>query len=113
MFFICASSDRAQDVQFLPPCASVNIKDNDGIIIERAFIATHSTILLQSHLLVAVAEFQFSQPSYNVSEDSGEVSVCLELVRGILTEDVVVQVSIGAGLEEMAGCKFSRGCNSM
>ena len=43
-----------------------------------------------------VAEFRFSQPSYNVSEDSGVVSVCLELVNGTLTEDVVIKIELRA-----------------
>ena len=32
VFFVCASSDRAQDVQFTPTCVSVNVADNDGIM---------------------------------------------------------------------------------
>ena len=55
-------------------------------------------------ILFLVAEFQFSQPSYNVSEDSGVVGVCLELVSGILTEDVVIEVMIFGG-GGMSGCK--------
>jgi hypothetical protein len=49
-----------------------------------------------------VAEFQFSQSSYNVSESSGVVSVCLELVNGTLAKDVLISVSVGARPEGMA-----------
>ena len=49
-----------------------------------------------------VAEFQFSQPSYNVSEDSEVVSVCLELINGVLTEEVVIEIVLAAGMEVMA-----------
>ena len=31
---------------------------------------------------------------YNVSEDSGVLSVCLELINGTLTEDIVVEVMV-------------------
>lgn len=48
-------------------------------------------------------EFQFSQPSYNVSEDSGVVNVCLELTSGTLIEDVFIEVIAAANLEE-TGC---------
>ena len=34
------------------------------------------------------------------------VSVCLELVNGILTEDVLIEVTITAREEEMAGSRF-------
>ena len=54
-----------------------------------------------------VAEFQFSQPSYNVPEDSEIVNVCLELVSGTLTEEVLIEVVLAAGLEVMANCKFN------
>ena len=54
-----------------------------------------------------MAQFQFSQPFFNVSEDSGVVSVCLELVSGILTEDVLIEVMVIASGEDMAGCKLS------
>lgn len=55
-------------------------------------------------IFLVVAEFQFSQPSYNASEDTGVVSVCLELVSGILTEDVIIEVMLFGG-GEMSGCK--------
>lgn len=58
-------------------------------------------------IYIIVAEFEFSQPSYNVSEDSVAVSVCLELVSGILTEDVVIGVTIAANTEQFSGCAFS------
>ena len=60
-----------------------------------------------SCLLKIVAEFQFSQPSYNVSEDSEIVNVCLELVSGTLTEEVLIEAVLAAGLEEVADCKFN------
>ena len=46
-----------------------------------------------------VAEFQFSQPVYNVSEDTGTVGVCLELVSGELGVDVPIEVTIFAASE--------------
>ena len=49
---------------------------------------------MHHNICLSVAEFEFSQPFYNVSEDSGEVSVCLELVSGILTEDVDIDVML-------------------
>ena len=55
---------------------------------------------------LSVAEFQFSQPSFDVSEDSGVVSVCLELISGILTEDVIIEVTI-LGDGGMSGCKLN------
>ena len=51
---------------------------------------------------VIVAEFQFSQPSYNVSEDSEVVSICLELINGVLTEEVLIEIVLAAGMEVMA-----------
>ena len=55
-----------------------------------------------------VAEFQFSQPSYNVSEDSEVVSICLELINGVLTEEVLIEIVLAAGMEVMASnCKFN------
>ena len=58
------------------------------------------------HFFFVVAEFQFSQPSYDVSEDSGLVSVCLELISGILTEDVIIELMI-LGDGGMSGCKLN------
>ena len=55
---------------------------------------------------LSVAEFQFSQPSFDVSEDSGVVSICLELISGILTEDVIIEVMV-LGDGGMSGCKLS------
>ena len=37
--------------------------------------------------------FQFSQPSYNVSEDDGFVTICLELVQGILVDNVTIELN--------------------
>ena len=65
---------------------------------------TYYVMISTVSILFLVAEFQFSQPSYNVSEDSGVVGVCLELVSGILTEDVVIEVII-FGDGGMSGCK--------
>ena len=59
-------------------------------------------------MLVIVAEFQFSQPSYNVTEDSEIVNICFELVSGILTEDVLIEVVLAAGLGVMGSeCKLN------
>ena len=55
---------------------------------------------------LSVVEFQFSQPSFDVSEDSGVVSVCLELISGILTEDVIIEVMV-LGDRGMSGCKLN------
>ena len=62
-------------------------------------------ISIHVHFLV-VAEFQFSQQSYDVSEDTGVVSICLELVNGTLTEDVFIEVTVFGG-EGMLGCKLN------
>ena len=53
-----------------------------------------SFIYVNSLYASVVAKFQFSQTTFNVSEDSGSVSVCLELVTGILTVDVQVDLMI-------------------
>lgn len=59
-------------------------------------------------MLVIVAEIQFSQSSYNVTEDSEIVNICLELVSGTLTEDVLIEVVHAAGLGVMSSeCKFN------
>ena len=55
-----------------------------------------------------VYKFQFSEPSYIVSEDSGVVNVCLELIDHTLIEDVFIQVTAAATLEDTDGCKFSK-----
>ena len=44
--------------------------------------------------------------SYNVVEDSGVVNVCLELVSSALVEDVFIEVTAAAKLEEANGCKI-------
>ena len=51
-----------------------------------------------------VAEFQFSQTFYDVNEGIGMFNVCLELIGGILTEDVVIETTIFAQ-RGMSGCK--------
>ena len=72
------------------------------IVNQRAIVALCISHVL--YFLPIVAEFRFSQSSYNVSEDSGEVNVCLELISGVLTNYVVIEVMIYGG-EEMSGCK--------
>ena len=43
---------------------------------------------------------------YSVSEDSGIVSICLELINGTLTEDIIVQVMvINDNNNGISGCK--------
>ena len=42
---------------------------------------------------------------YSVSEDSGIVSICLELINGTLTEDIIVQVIVVDNNNGMSGCK--------
>ena len=55
-----------------------------------------------------VAEFQFSQPVYNVSEDTGTVGVCLELVSGDLGVDVPIEVTVFAASESATvHCTYS------
>lgn len=51
-----------------------------------------------------MAEFQFSQTFYDVSEGIGMFNVCLELSSGILTEDVAIEVTVLAP-GGMSGCK--------
>ena len=41
-----------------------------------------------------MAEFQFSNSSHNISEESGTVTICLELIGGILAEDVFIEVNL-------------------
>ncbi len=41
---------------------------------------------------------------YSVSEDSGVVSICLELINGTLTENVFIQVMVSDN-NGMSGCK--------
>ena len=45
--------------------------------------------------MLLVAVFQFSQPSYSASEDSTEVSICLELVDGLLATNVTIELIQG------------------
>ena len=54
--------------------------------------------------MLLVAVFQFSQPSYRASEDSTEVSICLELVDGLLATDVTIELLQGT-TEMMATSK--------
>ena len=51
------------------------------------------------------AIFQFSMEYYGVSEDSGVVSICLELINGTLTEDIIIQVMVVNNSNGMSGCK--------
>ena len=99
-FLVCAKSDP--NVRFTTDCASVNINDNDGMecTVNSTQLVIHFSISSQ-----LVAEFRFTQSSYNVSEDGGVVSVCLELVNGTLAGDVLIEVTITAIEEEMAGCR--------
>ena len=39
-----------------------------------------------------------------MSEDSGVVSICLELINGTLTEDIIIQVMVSDS-NGMSGCK--------
>ena len=96
-FLVCATSDVNVTV-----CVSVNITDDDGM--ECAVNKyTQMIFFLSSNL---VAKFRFTQSSYNVSEDIGVLSVCLELVNGTLTEDVLIEVIVTASEEEMDGGRF-------
>ena len=58
------------------------------------------------HKFSAVAVFQFSMMYYSVSEDSGIVSICLELVNGTLTEEIIIQVMVvNDSNDGMSGCE--------
>ena len=60
---------------------------------------------IQSYgLLPTVAVFEFFMAYYSVSEDSGVVSICLELINGTLTEKVFIQVMVSDN-NGMSGCK--------
>ena len=59
---------------------------------------------IQQFALPTVAVFQFSMTYYSVSEDSGVVSICLELINGTLTENVFIQVTVSDN-NGMSGCK--------
>lgn len=98
-FLVCASSN--QNVFFANDCTTVNITDNEGIIV----IINFDDIDINNNLVYTVFEFQFSQLSYNVSEDSGVINVCLELISGALVEDVFIEVTAAANLEEANGRK--------
>jgi hypothetical protein len=56
--------------------------------------------------LHADAVFEFSMAYYSASEDSGVVSICLELINGTLTEDIIIQVMVVNNINNgMSGCK--------
>ena len=80
-------------------CTDVFVEDNDGNSIVIQYLIIYSGLNSYS-----VAQFQFSQSSYNVSEDSGVVSVCLELVNGTLIENVTIEIKLGA-TEILNACK--------
>ena len=98
---VCGCSTQTAVLLLNDGCTSVYIEDNDG---------TKSNILLAIKiiclLVTTVAEFQFTQSSYNVSENSGVVSICLELINGTLASDVLISMSVGARQEAMpdSGC---------
>ena len=50
------------------------------------------------------AVFQFSMEYYGVNEDSGVVSICLQLINGTLTESIIIQVMVSDS-NGMSGCK--------
>ena len=64
--------------------------------------------LILSRLLIIVAEFQFSQPTYNVTEGSEIVNICLELVNGTLAKDALISMSVATRQEDIAGCKIKK-----
>ena len=59
---------------------------------------------IQQFALLTAAVFQFSMTYYSVSEDSGVVSICLELINGTLIENVFIQVMVSDN-SGMSGCK--------
>ena len=68
----------------------------------------HAQIVNSLFYYSTVAVFQFSMMYYSVSEDSGIVSVCLELINGTLTEDVSIQVMVANNNNSgVSGCKWS------
>ena len=100
---VCGCSSQTAVLLLNDGCTNVYIEDNDG---------TKSNILLAVKVIfclfvTTVAEFQFTPSSYNVSESSGVVSVCLELMNGTLASDILISVSVGARQEAMA----NSGCN--
>lgn len=56
---------------------------------------------------ILVAEFQFSQSVYHIFEDTEEACVCLELVKGILVDDVFIEVSAETNEKENVGCELT------
>ena len=53
------------------------------------------------------ANFQFFQPSYQVVESVGFVSICLELVSGTLTDDITIEINNYESFEVTATCKYA------
>ena len=45
--------------------------------------------------MVSVALFQFSQSSYTVTEDFTAISICLELIDGLLATDITIELMQG------------------
>ena len=89
-----------------PNSAQVEITDDDSEIYFN-YIST----VYKSHIMwvscTTDAVFQFSMMYYSVSEDSGVVSICLELINGTLTEDIIIQVMVVNNNNGMSGCKWS------
>lgn len=105
--------ERPEDIQLLitsstpgrilidPSSAKVRIIDNDGEGEPRWYYIISLCII---KCFCLVAQFQFSLAYHNVSEDSGTVSICLELINGTLTKDIVIEVMV-ANNSGMIGCK--------
>ena len=51
-------------------------------------------------IMLLVAEFRFLNDSYNIKEDSGNVSICLELVHGTI-EGANIGLSVNASLSKL------------
>ena len=87
-----------------PNTAQIEIIDNDGEIFSSTMHHTQMAYYVNFNFSTD-AVFEFSMTYYSVSEDSGVVSICLELINGTLTEDIIIQVMVVDSNNGMSGCK--------
>ena len=104
-FVVCGCPTPLAVIPEANRCVNVTILDNDGKI-QYPDILMPMFLFHNFMIYLVVAKFQFSQPSHDVSEDIGVLGVCLELISGILTEDVVIEVTV-LGDGGMIGCKLN------
>ena len=104
-FIVCLNSTQTSVDS---SCTVVHIEDNDRKIGNASNPSPYLCMTMYiSNMIdsaITVAVLQFSQPSYNVREDSGVVSVCLQLVNGTLTEDINFEAT-EITTDKMATCK--------